>query len=265
MKYEKVSSVFKTFDYDDFVRLVGNRSIGEKRIRTVMESINAVGQMKSPILINDKKEVIDGQARLEAFRRLHLPVYFVVAEGIGIKECISMNIKQSNWSMMDYIDCYAEIGNQSYKYVKMLLERHKGKLPLTVILWVASKGQNRYEGFKAGNYVMMSEEFQEAESILQYLALFTDVLTTALGRVELYYHAIAFCYSHKDVDRKRLINVIHSRSFDLTPIANELQAIEIIDKIYNYKARENSRILLANDWRAEKEAALHKTKNRSEK
>ena len=99
--------VLVTNDYDMFKRLEGNRSVTELRVKKISNSIKTVGYVMNPIIVNERFEVIDGQGRLEVLRRLELPVYYIVVNGIGRKECIAMNINQTNWSLYDYIQSYA--------------------------------------------------------------------------------------------------------------------------------------------------------------
>ena len=62
--------MFKTMD--------GNRLLKNDRVNKIVESINAVGYILSPILVNEKMEVIDGQGRLAALERLKMPVHYMV-------------------------------------------------------------------------------------------------------------------------------------------------------------------------------------------
>ena len=73
-KDKTVGHIFETTDYDIFKRLEGNRADIERRAKKVIKSIKAVGQIKAPIIVNERFEIIDGQARAEAFRRLGLPI-----------------------------------------------------------------------------------------------------------------------------------------------------------------------------------------------
>lgn len=107
--------VFTTKDYDSFKKLLGNRDVSEERVVAIVNSIKAVGYMPAPILANTELEIIDGQGRLEACKRLNLPVYVIIKEGIGIEECITMNIKMKNWVIDDYVKSYADRGFETYQ------------------------------------------------------------------------------------------------------------------------------------------------------
>lgn len=106
--------VYMTTDYKKFKRLLGNRDVSEQRIKRIIESIQQIGFLNSAIIVNERMEVIDGQARLEALKRLKLPVYYCSHNGAGINECLLLNQKQKNWSCDDYCKSYMEQGNENY-------------------------------------------------------------------------------------------------------------------------------------------------------
>ena len=53
--------IYVSHDYDKFTRVKGNRN--PKSAKKIIESINNVGYILNPILVNEKFEVIDGQNR----------------------------------------------------------------------------------------------------------------------------------------------------------------------------------------------------------
>lgn len=56
--------IYKTDDHTLFKKLEGNRDV--RSVEKIIKSIDNVGYVLSPILVNEKYEVIDGQNRLEA-------------------------------------------------------------------------------------------------------------------------------------------------------------------------------------------------------
>ena len=67
------SDIYITADYGKFKKLPGNRDV--KGTQKIIDSIETVGYVLSPILVNENMEVIDGQNRLDALRALKLPVH----------------------------------------------------------------------------------------------------------------------------------------------------------------------------------------------
>lgn len=114
MKNAKVGFVYSTMDYDEFKRLNGNRTVLIGRKNLIMSSIKERGWIRNPIVVNEKMEMIDGQGRFEALKELNMPIEYVVSEGATIDDCIALNLKQKNRGPIDYIQCYADMGNQNY-------------------------------------------------------------------------------------------------------------------------------------------------------
>ena len=63
-KYE----ILETTDYGMFKPLLGNRD--RKSESKIIDSIQRVGYIISPLIVNEKMEVIDGQNRLAALESL---------------------------------------------------------------------------------------------------------------------------------------------------------------------------------------------------
>jgi len=108
------NKILSTKDYNLFKKMVGNRPTQLFRVKKILKSIEKVGYITNPIIVNDKMEIIDGQARFEALKQLNLPIDYIIVNNAGIKECISMNTYNSNWKEMDYINSYANVGNINY-------------------------------------------------------------------------------------------------------------------------------------------------------
>lgn len=135
--------VRETTDYAQFSKLLGNREVTKARLSAIRESILRIGYQPSPILVNEKLEVIDGQGRLYACESLNLPVYYIIKEGLTIDDCISMNIKMKNWDEMDYINCYADRGFVQYVALKKMIAE------FPTITW---KHLCEIAGFPSGSY-----------------------------------------------------------------------------------------------------------------
>ena len=145
MNSEEAYKVYTTKDYSIFKRLVGNRDIPESRISKIVESIQTIGWVHNPIIVNEKMEVIDGQGRLTALQRLKMPVEYIIAEGAGNKECIYMNMNMVNWKLPDFIKSYAEQGNENYQRLLSLMERYaNGNLDIiSTAVYRLSKSKHR--------------------------------------------------------------------------------------------------------------------------
>ena len=66
---ESKFKIYETTSYSQFKTMEGNRAVKDGRVNKIVESINKIGYVLSPILVNEKMEVIDGQGRLSALER----------------------------------------------------------------------------------------------------------------------------------------------------------------------------------------------------
>lgn len=230
--------VLVTNDYDMFKRLEGNRSVTELRVKKISNSIKTVGYVMNPIIVNERFEVIDGQGRLEVLRRLELPVYYIVVNGIGRKECIAMNINQTNWSLYDYIQSYAEIEMEPYVYLLDVLNAFKKNFKLPVILnAITGKIDSASVAVRDGRFTCTKEEYEHGREILSWLTQFVPIISRVQGHTEFYYMALNFCYSDPEVDNKRLYDKMSALQASLIPVVTIQQAFDQIENIYNDHAR----------------------------
>lgn len=162
---QKIINVTK--DYEKFKILKGNRSVTAKRIEKIKNSILEVGYVTSPILVNEKMEIIDGQGRFEVLKQLKLPIEYIVQPGISLKECIAMNVNQTNWKLSDYIKSYADAGIKDYIYLQNLLDLYPANKNVSLIASAAT-GVTRFatKVLMAGDYKLTEEEYENAKKNL---------------------------------------------------------------------------------------------------
>ena len=235
---ERAGEIFATEEYGMFKKLNGNRDVKEDRVLSIIKSIQSVGYIRNPIIINEFNEVIDGQGRLEALKRLALPVHFIVEPGTGIKECIAMNIDQKNWKIEDYIKSYADTGNTSYIRLLQLVKNFQQKLGLeTIVNTIRGKKCGNYKDIKSGTFTLEAEHFKEAASVLDYLKKASNVFGQVGGNKNAYFAALAFCYRFEEVDNRQMLEKIEKYRIELVPVSTMEQALDRIEAVYNKRAK----------------------------
>jgi predicted RNA binding protein YcfA (HicA-like mRNA interferase family) len=105
--------VLETRSYSMFKHMAGNRALNEQNIRSIMHQIQHYGQQQ-PIIVNERYEVIDGQHRLEACKRLKKPVIFYKKKGARIQHVITTNAVGRKWTLLDHFNRFAAEGNENY-------------------------------------------------------------------------------------------------------------------------------------------------------
>ena len=240
--------IMVTHDYDTFKSLVQNRDVTDKRAKRIANSIESVGFVMQPILVNEKYEVIDGQGRLEALRRLDMPVYFIQQPGLTDAHCVAMNINQTNWTIPDYIKGYARSGVQSYKYLLEIIDGVGKDFPFSVVMYAFGSGwSNKENTIREGTFKCNKEDYQHVSEVLDWLKKFIPVLKEVRGRKHLYYNSLIFCYMDPNVDNSKLYKNMILHQADLLPAGTIVQAIRQIENIYNYRTR--IKVYIETDYR----------------
>lgn len=224
-----------TNNYSMFKKLKGNRDVEDDRIRKIINSINTVGYITSPILVNEKMEVIDGQGRLGALKELKYPVEYIVQEGLGIEECIAMNINKSNWKQKDFIDSYSENGNLNFSLIKSLIDKFPESNLDTICtaLFKTEKAPNK--SIIDGTLLVSNNLYNEAVKRLKYVSKLYSAIDKNLlnGSINILAQVLAYCYDYEEVDNDRLISQIQ-KYYNIMGNWNKVeQCIQEVEKIYN--------------------------------
>lgn len=248
MKDEKVAyNVYTTNDYSIFKRLPGNRDIPESRISKIVESVQSIGWVHNPIIVNEKMEVIDGQGRLTALQRLKMPVEYVVAPGAGNKECIYMNMNMVNWKLPDFVKSYAEQGNENYQRLLSLMERYaNGNLNIiSTALYRISKAKLR--DIKEGTLQLTEEQYKAAIPRLEYIKPLLDKLDPKKlpGSIIMLMQTLVYYYDYEEVDKERLLYSVEKYIYNASPWVNNIDCEKEIENAYNYGLGLEKKICIA--------------------
>ena len=231
-----VYNVYITKDYSIFKRLVGNRDIPESRISKIVESIQTIGWVHNPIIVNENMEVIDGQGRLTALQRLKMPVEYIVAEGAGNKECIYMNMNMVNWALPDFIKSYAEQGNENYQRLLSLIENYaNGNLNIiSTAVYRVSKAKTRE--IKSGILQLTEEQYRAAIPRLEYIKPILEEIDYKKlpGSVVTLMQTLIYYYDYPEVDKERLKYSVEKYIYNATPWVLNTDCEREVENCYNY-------------------------------
>ena len=79
-----VCTIHRTTNYDMFGYFEGNRALNDSHVRNLMESLTE-RQLAVPIVVDELYRVGDGQNRLEACKKLGIPVYYMIIPGLTLE------------------------------------------------------------------------------------------------------------------------------------------------------------------------------------
>jgi len=239
--------VYTTKDYSIFRRLVGNRDIPESRISKIVESIQTIGWVRNPIIVNEKMEVIDGQGRLTALQRLGMPVEYVIAEGAGNKECIYMNMNMVNWKLPDFIKSYAEQGNTNYQRLLALMEKYVGGNLDIISTAVYRLSKSKHRDIKQGTLQLTEEQYEAAIPRLEYIKPILERLDIKKlpGSMVTLMQTLIYYFDYEEVDKERLAYSVEKYIYNATPWVVNTDCEREVENAYNYGLGLDKKIFIA--------------------
>lgn len=258
-----------TSDYDMFKHIAGNRELSTGNINAIAAQIQLRGQQQ-PIIVNERYEIIDGQHRLEACKKLKMPVQYIKKDGANIADVISTNIVGKKWTTSDYINRFAAEGNKNYIQLQnfLSLAREKGFAP-SVALAIAkgSATKNRYYMYEDGkirkhNAQCGSKRLYSVGDTLQMGEFQMDSMSSAINRMNIilkfaeweFYSKSGFvlaliqCMRIKEFDVKRLLESARHHRRKFTNEATTDNFAQMIEEVYNYR-RKNKLSIVHNPQR----------------
>lgn len=249
MELKESYEVLSTSNYSMFKLIEENREIDH--YKKIIASIEGVGYVPVPIIVNEKFEIIDGQNRYMACKELGLPIYYIVIPGLNIEHCRALNIGQSNWRLMDYIKSYAASENASYILLLELLNKYK-KLGI-VAIYNAITGADAPDNnkIKAGAFEMTEGNKKYADSMLEYESRFIPIVNKMKGRKDYIYMAIGYAFRNPSVDNEKMYDKICDNYAKMADPVTKIEALEELTKIYNRSTRSEGRIYLKSDYEKE--------------
>jgi hypothetical protein len=261
--------VMLTKDYSMFKHIRGNRDLIESNILAIRNQLIARGQQQ-PIIVNERHEVIDGQHRLEACKRLKMPVQYIKKVGANLDDVISTNVVGKKWSLMDYINRFAVEGKNDYINLQKFVIEAKdfGFAPTTAVKIAQGSNTNNpyymYEDgvirkgrdskaskalYHVGDVIKrgtfkMSDEY-EAKKRLQQVYAFKEF--TFYNKLT-FVNAIIQCMRIKEMDFDRLLESARKYQRLFTNEASTENFVKMFEDVYNWR-RKNKLPIVNNPQR----------------
>ena len=244
-----MTEVLQTTDYSIFKRLEGNRSVDEKRVQKIMNSIKEIGWAKQPILVNENMEVIDGQGRLEALRRMDMPVEYIVQEGGKIRHSQVMNESYTGWGSVDFVKSYAENGNKSYKRLQQMMDMYGVDVRTVLRLMNISTNSAYLHMLKTGEIVVDNQAFGKGLKRLPIYSAYIKCMKRFSGHSNIKKKVIFFLIEHGGYPHQQFIDALTKCNPDEVNCGSDERLIMSIEDVYNKFKREDKKIYLLTDYR----------------
>lgn len=162
----KIGEVMETFDYDQFKFLDLNRTPDESNIKAIMASMRNYA-IPIPIIVNEHREIIDGQHTFFARKNLNLPIIYLQIDGLNIDH-VPLFQTGRPWKDHDWLKLWIGKGNEHYSIYNKFRQQHKlGHWTVVGLLFgnEYAAGQNRVTLWRDGefrvNYLKQAEDLME--------------------------------------------------------------------------------------------------------
>lgn len=256
MKITKETEVLKTNDYSLFKRISGNRDIDISHVNKLEKSMKNDGYLRDPIKVNEKFEIIDGQHRFEAAKKLNHPIQFIINEGYNLKDVQIQNINNKNWSKKDYLHSFCDMGYPEYIKFREFTKKYD-EFPFSSCLAMVTNQTNNYTirdknliKSKSGSY--NPKKFENGKlkiSNIKKAEQMADNIRSLKPHFESYdksYFILAMISVMKNnkFDFKRFYKKVKNNPNLLKKCNNVKQYKEQIQHVYNFKTRKNERVHL---------------------
>lgn len=228
--------------------MTNNRPTKIKHVEDLRKSMRKYGALISPVLINEKGEVIDGQHRVQAAKKEGLPLYLVECVGYGIEQVRALNMKQKNWTSHDYLHSFVDMGYKHYILLNKFYEENK-EFRLTSCVAMCSnitsfsqfsvaEGNRRTEGktqvFNEGTWEVRDLEvaYKFADN-LKRLKPYYDGYNR-----QVFVGAMLSLMPKKQFNFEEFLHKLSLQPTTLVDCNDRDQCRALVEDIYNYKRRE---------------------------
>lgn len=231
-----MTTIQKTEDYNLFKRITGNRTINKAQVSKLYDSISENPDLikAAPIIVNDNYEVVDGQHRLEALKKLGLPVYFFKLPDLALSDVQRLNSATKVWTPYDYAKSFAELGNKNYLIYLDFRKRYRLAHNILLVYLGNKDSYTTHMTFRQGKFKV--GDLKQAEELCGMLVEMQQFVKR--GDTKVFAYAFRKVAMHPDYNHKRMlakVEIFGNKFLKDTPFAEDY--IRQLEQIYNFHAK----------------------------
>ena len=238
---QAMDMVYMTHNYDQFKFQEGNRIINPRNYNKLLQSVKEK-QLRIPIIVNEKMEIIDGQHRFKTWKEEGKPIYYIINEGYGLEETKRANIVSSNWTTQDFVNTYVAEGKKSYVIFKELKATHgvsNNDLLFLFAFYQSKTIKNIKDDFVLGGFNLEGEE--HVRLFLDQLELFAEF---QFGKQTKFVKAFAKIYHLEEYDHSIMEKQYKAHGYKMKRQNNlDDYIVMILNDVYNYSKTKNKLVM----------------------
>lgn len=220
----------ETLDYELFKSILSNREVDDRHVNRLVDAISKKNLLHlNPILCNKNHEVIDGQHRLEAARKLGVPIYYIIDEGITKGDIATINSNAKNWSVTDYVNYWTIEKREGFDKLSAFLSEHPAIPASTALSMMSVDGSRNTKALKDG--IVDTSNYDRATYIAGILKEYRNLIDHAYERN--FIMAVTNVVTNPDYDHAQMRSQLEFQSRSLVRCINTRQYVELLEEIYN--------------------------------
>jgi hypothetical protein len=226
----------KTKEYDKFIFRDDNRlKIDQAHVKRLVESIQSRNLLDlRPIIVNQDYEILDGQHRVLAAKKLGVDIYYVIEEKLHHKDIILMNVAKS-WTLADSFNYHVKNHYPEYVKLKEFMDKENISLSIAIHMTMGRK-KDQFFNFKNGKYKFNVDSIGKTDIIWDTINYIKSINGKSLYCLTArFWKALNALFSHDDFDQdqwmrnlKKFINRVNVR-------ATCPDYLELFLEIYNHR------------------------------
>jgi len=236
---QTVNHVLKTNDYGLFSFIDGNRDINKSQLSRLSQSINEE-YIPVPIIVNEKKQIIDGQHRFEAVKTLNKPIYYIEVPGLKLPEVHRLNNNSKNWTATEYMNGYAKLGYPDYIRYREFKNKYKfgHNETMTLLLHRRNRPSDSFRVFREGLFSIDSypNAVKSAEKIIAVKPYYDGYKRRS------FVFALVQLFQNEEYNHAEFLHKLSFQSVKMVDCTNTKQYVSLIEDIYNYKRVQKVRL-----------------------
>lgn len=225
-----------TTNYSIFRQFPGNRAIKEIHVKRLVASIQNDNDLAShPIIVDTQYRVVDGQHRLEAAKRLKVPIFYIINEKATADQIIKNNDCKLSWTLPDKFNYWIQYGNDDY----VQLKRIANDLGMTLDVILLYNESDRKDAIKG---LLKNKIDDKKLTELMIIKEFWDINNQRVKSPIKFNRSACTIFKHffsfNCVDPHELLERFKMCSKVFRPTNREDGIMQLCD-IYNYKLRSS--------------------------
>lgn len=159
----------------------------------------------------------------------------------------NIKTKDDNVDAINRIREKAKTSND-YNNLKNLIDFYLDNGFRFLEIYYAATGRGSFQQGYFDNLKFSNKQYAKASEILDYELGLIDIANKINGRRDFFLMAVAFCYNLNGINHKSLLNRLRNKYKNISRISSFQQAINEIDRIYNYRRPYNERIHIKEEY-----------------